>query len=228
MGNLITAPAVASTFWMTRDVDAAVQAAADKRQTLLTQQREAIRMQQQREEQEGYQPGHGPRPVLNYLYLGDRFTVRDTAAIKASHIAFILHVSNVGTSEAVYTKLKAAGTKYLRLPADDVETDNIIMEFDKACRFLDHARDAAAHGDELHRGLVYCDEGISRSPTMVLAFLIHIGWTLKGAIEHLKRLNPSISPNRGFFAQLVEYEADKLGTSTVKAEDYDVYFPSTN
>eukprot|EP00049_Salpingoeca_infusionum_P017141 m.351877 g.351877 ORF g.351877 m.351877 type:complete len:226 (-) comp16387_c0_seq1:543-1220(-) len=224
MGNITTSGLASSWFGVPPEVQAAIDESQRKRASLVQQQQANTLAQAKRELMEGAKPGHSPRPVLNYLYLGDRFTVRDLHNLTSCHIGYVLQISSTVTSEPVNAQMRTAGVEYWRLPADDTEDFNIIMEFEKACSFLDKARDAATHGDELHRALVYCDEGVSRAPTVVLAFLVHIGWTLKGAIDHLKRLKPDISPNTGFFRQLIEFEERVHGNTTCTEADYAKYF----
>jgi protein-tyrosine phosphatase len=43
---------------------------------------------------------------------------------------------------------------------------------------------------------VYCDEGVSRGPTVVAAYLIHHGWTLRTALAHLVSLRPEVGLTR--------------------------------
>jgi len=55
--------------------------------------------------------------------------------------------------------------------------------------------------------LVHCEGGISRSPTIVIAYLMRYnGMTLKDALEHVSQKRPIISPNMGFMNELKKYE----------------------
>lgn len=55
--------------------------------------------------------------------------------------------------------------------------------------------------------LVHCVQGISRSSTLVSAYLMrHKGWGAEQALEHLQRVRPIICPNDGFRLQLKEFE----------------------
>lgn len=65
--------------------------------------------------------------------------------------------------------------------------------------------------------LVHCVAGISRSATMVLAYLMkYLKMNLKDAHTHVKSRRPFIRPNLGFWKQLVEYEMKLFGKNTVK------------
>lgn len=55
--------------------------------------------------------------------------------------------------------------------------------------------------------LVHCVQGISRSSTLVSAYLMrHKGWGAEQALEHLQRVRPIICPNDGFRLQLKQFE----------------------
>ena len=54
--------------------------------------------------------------------------------------------------------------------------------------------------------LVHCRAGISRSATLVLAFLMKSRrWRMKRALEHLRACRPIVKPNEGFMEQLKHY-----------------------
>ena len=55
--------------------------------------------------------------------------------------------------------------------------------------------------------LVYCQAGVSRSPTVVLGLLMHLtDMSLIDAWAHVKRIRPAIKPNAGFCQQLCDHE----------------------
>jgi len=56
------------------------------------------------------------------------------------------------------------------------------------------------------RVLVHCAEGISRSVSVVAAFLIaQCGWTPSQAVQYIKSKRRAADPNFGFIQQLGEY-----------------------
>ncbi|XP_063820347.1 dual specificity protein phosphatase 18 [Pseudophryne corroboree] len=64
--------------------------------------------------------------------------------------------------------------------------------------------------------LIHCSAGISRSPTLCLAYLMRYrGLSLLAAHVHLKTCRPIIRPNLGFWRQLITYELDLFGKNTV-------------
>ncbi|GAV04209.1 hypothetical protein RvY_14521 [Ramazzottius varieornatus] len=72
--------------------------------------------------------------------------------------------------------------------------------------------DATADKIEEHRlmggkVLVHCMAGVSRSASIVIAYLVKYGnMSLREAYMHTKKARSIIRPNPGFFKQLIEYE----------------------
>ena len=57
------------------------------------------------------------------------------------------------------------------------------------------------------RVLVHCAAGISRSSTIVLAYLVaRRGYTLREAFEHVHARRPVVWPNDGFMEALIQLE----------------------
>lgn len=58
--------------------------------------------------------------------------------------------------------------------------------------------------------------GVSRSTTLVLAYLMKIEkMTLAEAYKHVKGIRPVIDPNYGFKQQLMDYEKSLFGKNSV-------------
>ncbi len=64
------------------------------------------------------------------------------------------------------------------------------------------------------RVLVHCAEGISRSVSVVAAFLMaQYGWSPDDAVEYIKSKRIVANPNVGFVQQLHEYARESLAGS---------------
>ncbi|CAJ0921664.1 unnamed protein product, partial [Mesorhabditis belari] len=64
--------------------------------------------------------------------------------------------------------------------------------------------------------IIFCAAGVSRSAALCLAYLVKgEGFTLKDAYHHLNQRRPIVSPNVGFWRQLIDYEKEAKGDSTV-------------
>ncbi|XP_077989228.1 serine/threonine/tyrosine-interacting protein B-like [Glandiceps talaboti] len=92
--------------------------------------------------------------------------------------------------------------KYLVLDVADRPTENIIRHFVVAKEFID---------DCLNKGgrvLVHGNAGISRSASLVIAYVIEtFGLSYKDAFRFVQQRRFCINPNEGFAHQLTEYEA---------------------
>ncbi|RWS10183.1 dual specificity protein phosphatase 14-like protein [Dinothrombium tinctorium] len=65
--------------------------------------------------------------------------------------------------------------------------------------------------------VVHCVSGISRSPTLVIAFLIKYRMmTLHESFNFVHSKRSIIRPNNGFFKQLIEFESKILGSKSVQ------------
>jgi len=86
---------------------------------------------------------------------------------------------------------------YLKVPVIDKPTADIAKHFDRAIDFIDTAV------KKKQGVLIHCVYGISRSSTLVCAYLVRKhGMSVKAAIEHVKKRRPQAEPNSGFLIQL--------------------------
>ena len=93
-----------------------------------------------------------------------------------------------------------SGIRHLRILISDDPAENIKCFFESASTFI---------SDELPKThvLVHCKAGVSRSASIVAAYLMrHKSMTLDKALEHLRSCRPIVSPNKGFLTQLRNWE----------------------
>lgn len=89
------------------------------------------------------------------------------------------------------------GIEYLRVPVDDEPSEPINAYFDDSYFFILH------HLIEKKNVLVHCQAGISRSPTIVIYFLMrHLQWSREYALQRVREKRSCVSPNHGFWKQL--------------------------
>ncbi len=141
--------------------------------------------------------------ITDNLYLGDRSVYDD-----ASFIQFTTIVTALSKGELqcwrIREKIAAAGTNWLFIPVDDDERVMIYDHFQQVNEFVEAA---LGRGE---RVLIHCAAGISRSTTLMAAYLMwKNGWTRDAAIDHIKERRSQIGPNDGFMAQLLAYELQR-------------------
>lgn len=92
--------------------------------------------------------------------------------------------------------------QYLRIDILDLPSQNIRKHFDTAYQFIDEALHTKANNI-----LVHCSAGISRSPTLVLAYMIKkYHMKLDEAFQKMRQLRTIVDPNISFILQLREWE----------------------
>jgi protein-tyrosine phosphatase len=115
----------------------------------------------------------------------------------------ITHVINLTTN--IPNKFEPS-IEYLRIHIFDLPSERIQTHFKDTFDFIDKA--ISNNGE--NNVLVHCNAGVSRSSTIVIAYLMQkkIFKTYKEAFEHLKRVRPIVCPNFGFINQLNKLEAE--------------------
>uniref|UniRef100_A0A672UM77 Dual specificity protein phosphatase 15 n=1 Tax=Strigops habroptila TaxID=2489341 RepID=A0A672UM77_STRHB len=91
---------------------------------------------------------------------------------------------------------------YLRIPLPDTPEANIKRHFKECISFIHQCR--------LHGGncLVHCLAGISRSTTVVVAYVMAVTeLSCQEVLEAIRTIRPVANPNPGFRQQLAEFEA---------------------
>ncbi|XP_055521081.1 dual specificity protein phosphatase 14-like [Leucoraja erinacea] len=98
----------------------------------------------------------------------------------------------------------------VRVPLPDVPHAPLSLYFDTVG---DKIRQVSRRNG---RTLVHCVAGVSRSPTLCIAYLMkHQRRSLLQAHDWVRSRRPVIRPNLGFWRQLVDYERRLFGKNTV-------------
>jgi protein tyrosine phosphatase (PTP) superfamily phosphohydrolase (DUF442 family) len=105
--------------------------------------------------------------------------------------------------------------KYLRVDVLDLPSQNIRKYFDTAFQFIDEALRT-----KTNNVLVHCSAGISRSPTLVLAYMIKkYHMKLDEAFNKMRQLRQIVDPNVSFILQLRDWEKKCLTTIIETTDD---------
>uniref|UniRef100_A0A8C7T9C7 Dual specificity protein phosphatase n=1 Tax=Oncorhynchus mykiss TaxID=8022 RepID=A0A8C7T9C7_ONCMY len=132
------------------------------------------------------------------IYIGDMYAAKDKRTLRTHHITHVLNAAdgkfNVNTGASYYrdTKISYHGVEAFDMPSFDLSTF-----FYSAAKFI-----KTALSSPTSNVLVHCAMGLSRSSSLVLAYLmIDKNLTLVDAIKAVAA-NRNICPNAGFLEQL--------------------------
>uniref|UniRef100_S4R851 Dual specificity protein phosphatase n=1 Tax=Petromyzon marinus TaxID=7757 RepID=S4R851_PETMA len=119
-----------------------------------------------------------------------------THVLNAAHGTTLMHVE---TGPAFY---EGSGIVYHGIPACDLDSYDLGKFFEEGAEFIEKALSHPKAG----RVLVHCREGYSRSPSLVVAFLmLRRGRDVQSALRQVRSCR-AIGPNDGFLRQLLHLE----------------------
>ncbi|KAL6787221.1 protein-tyrosine phosphatase-like protein [Trichoderma sp. SZMC 28012] len=125
----------------------------------------------------------------------------------------ISHVLSIGASPSS----KVPGVVYDRVSITDSPSSSIAKICDNACDIIETALQS---NNGSGRILVHCSAGISRSPTVVTAYLMkHHNMSLRAALGQIVRARPQASPNPGFLQELRDLELQLRGASSLDIDE---------
>lgn len=138
--------------------------------------------------------------IDDFLYLSDIVFVQELFLTQHE----ITTVCSI-TAKDTLTPLKST-TLRLSLPISDSSHSPISSHFAAAHEFIEQAR------KENKKVVVHCEVGMSRSPTIVISYLMkYKNINLREAYNLVKSRRPIIQPNVGFIKQLLAYENELFG-----------------
>ncbi|CAI2357154.1 unnamed protein product [Caenorhabditis sp. 36 PRJEB53466] len=103
------------------------------------------------------------------------------------------------------------GLEKIEVPVDDNTLSKISQYFETAIKFIEDAKQQG------HNTVIYCAAGVSRSATITIVYLMASeNLTLEEAYHQVNRVRPIISPNIGFWRQMIDYEKQNQGKTSVE------------
>ncbi|XP_060596953.1 uncharacterized protein LOC132750900 [Ruditapes philippinarum] len=139
----------------------------------------------------------GPTRILPFLYLGSQQDALSEDIVKVNEITYILNVSTTCIKPA-----NISDGHFLRIPVNDNYSAKLTPHFEQAFQFLDKVREANGCC------LVHCLAGISRSPTLAIAYIMkHLNMSSDDAYRYIKeKQTQNVFSEFNFLGQLLEFE----------------------
>jgi protein phosphatase slingshot len=140
---------------------------------------------------------NAPIEIIPHLYLGSIGSASNLKQLQNCKITHILCCAS-GIKNFFPNNFK-----YLNLDILDSEKVNIKQYFEQTNQFIDEA--IKNNGSVL----VHCHAGISRSSTILMAYIMKSQkMSVDKVLDLLKSKREKVNPNSGFIGQLREYEKD--------------------
>jgi len=138
-----------------------------------------------------------PDKITNNIWLGAMIAGNNKHYLKSQGITHVLSVLND------YQPTYPEDFKYKIISIEDVPGSNIKDYFNEAIEFINSAVESNG------RVFVHCAAGISRSSTIVIAYMMKTEQlTFKKAFKLVQSRRPVIAPNYGFKDQLLLWEKE--------------------
>ncbi|XP_010546836.1 PREDICTED: dual specificity protein phosphatase 1B [Tarenaya hassleriana] len=129
------------------------------------------------------------------LFIGSVAEASNRDLLKSSNVTHILTVA------VAVSPLYPDEFSYKVIEVVDRSETDLTQYFDECFNFVDEARQSGGGV------LVHCFMGMSRSVTIVVAYLMKkYGLSFSKAMEHVRSRRPQALPNFGFISQLEQYE----------------------
>lgn len=137
--------------------------------------------------------------IFPWLYLGNARDAADFPALVERDIKYILNISK---EDSPGGSPETNGYRYMKLSLDDNSEVPIGDYFEVSHQFIEDARKNNS------KVLVHCRKGVSRSATIVIAYVMkHKYQGFEDAFDYVKKKRSIINPNLGFVLALEALES---------------------
>lgn len=143
--------------------------------------------------------------VSDRLLVCDLDSALSVSVLTSRNVSLIVNAS--GLEDISYPPLD--GLQVVHVPVQDRPHAPLNQYFDPVAERI--------HQNQRGVTLVHCTAGRSRSPALVMAYLMRFeGRSLREAHELVLAQRPFIRPNAGFWRQLQDYERRLFGRSSIR------------
>jgi len=138
-----------------------------------------------------------PSVPTGSLFIGSLAAVQDTDLLRQHRITHIVQVVNVPWLPVT----EQDGYRCYKISIDDTENVDLRPHLESACAFIERALRSGMNV------LVHCQQGVSRSASIVIAYLIrNQNMSFDSAYSFLKHKRACVKPNPSFVKALQEWE----------------------
>lgn len=142
--------------------------------------------------------------IADNVFIGNLSAALSTDVRKKLGITHVL---------SVCTDYSSTDHNHLTIPVQDSEYEDLLIHLPRGCSFIQSALDQGG------KVLVHCAMGVSRSPTMVCAYLMSTQrLSAHAAIQYVRKRRPKIHPNYGFMKQLIAFGECRYKPSCTNSE----------
>lgn len=135
--------------------------------------------------------------IIPGLYMSDLSAAESS---KTHDYYGITHVLSVMPGNVILPRTSRPSPKTLQIPIRDTPFEELAGHLSQTSAFINDAL--------RKRGcvLVHCVQGMSRSASVIAAYLMAAnGWSVREAVDFVRSRSSSAQPNTGFLGQLQEY-----------------------
>ncbi len=157
------------------------------------------------------QPAKNVTEIIPRLYISDLAFAENPALLSSYRITHILSTLPDNIFRPPPSLLPMQPVR-MQVRVEDLPFAELAAHLPSTTAFIHNA--LTSHPEA--RILVHCAEGVSRSVSVVAAFLMaHYGWPPLEAVQYIKSKRRVANPNFGFVQQLHEYARVSLGRTIV-------------
>lgn len=133
---------------------------------------------------------------LGAIYIGNLLCAENIELLQKNKITSV--ISCLNNSKITYDE--SIIEEHYMIPIEDDENVEMLSLFENTFKIIEDVRRRC-------NVLVHCELGVSRSPSIVIAYLMKKKkWCFDDSFKFVKSRRNLIDPNKGFISQLKEYE----------------------